>query len=68
MKVLLRREQPLGLALDDWVEVTWTKKWWEGTEKNVFEEAVSGALRGLQAQGTCEETKEARCGWDPRQR
>lgn len=56
------------LALDDWVEVTRTKKWWEGTQKNAFEEAVSGAPRGLQAQGTCEETKEAQCGWDLRQR
>lgn len=67
-----RKVSPEGatfrLALDDWVEVTWTKKWWEGTEKNAFEEAVSGALRGFQAQGPCEETKEARCGWDPRQR
>lgn len=58
-----RKVSPEGatfrLALDDWVEVTWTKKGngGRGQRRMHFEEAVSGALRGLQAQGTCEETK-----------
>lgn len=55
-----RKVSPEGatfrLALDDWVEVTWTKKWWEGTEKNAFEEAVSGAL-GAYRHRAPEETK-----------
>ena len=64
-----RKDFPEGaafrLALDDWVEITQTKRGWEGTEKNALEETVSGALGGLWAQGTCVRTpEEGQCGWD----